>query len=281
MEGDSRKSSTLRPDPLPPEARRLIVSLPEVPVSLPAELAVTDIGAVRRLATVCRARPGERLALVDALREKLYAATVQTIGRDGVVFRLDTELPTPADTLPHVMLIAALIKEQRWDVLLQKTAELGVRAIRPVVAERSVVRLTPSDATRKRARWEGILRSAAEQSEGLFIPELTPPVALPELLDGLSDGQSPLKILLMERGPDRTPLKTLLRGVRAKQPVILAIGPEGGWTDGEARAFQAAGFRLASMGGRILRSETAAMAAMAALMVESWAENENREVSGG
>jgi 16S rRNA (uracil1498-N3)-methyltransferase len=156
---------------------------------------------------------------------------------------------------------------------------LGVRAIRPVVAERSVVRLTAADAARKQARWVGILRGAAEQSEGLFIPALSPPVALPELLAGLSDKQSPLKILLMERGPDRTPLKVMLRGVEAKQPVILAIGPEGGWTDDEARVFQMAGFRLASMGGRILRSETAAMAAMAALMVESWTEG--REASDG
>lgn len=259
-------------DTLPPETRRFIVPLPEAPVSLPTDLTVTDGGAVRHVATVCRAKPGERLILVDALREKLYAATVQAVGRDRVLFRLNTELSPPSDTLPHVTLIAALIKEQRWDVLLQKTAELGVRAIRPVVAERSVVRLTTEDTSRKQARWEGILQNAAEQSEGLFIPALSPPVALPGLLAGLADEDSPLKILLMERGPDRTPLKTLLQGVQTKQPVILAIGPEGGWTDDEARAFQAAGFRPASMGGRILRSETAAMAAMAALMVESWGE---------
>ncbi len=275
-------TATAASQPLPPEARRFIVTLPEAPPSFPAEIIVDDAVTVHHLGVVCRAKTGERVALVDTAGEAVYAATILNSSRTSIVFQLDAPIETPASDLPNVILLAALVKEQRWDAILQKTTELGVRAIWPIQAERSIVKLSKDDAMRKQARWEGVLRAAAEQSEGLYVPQLQLPLPLAETFQTLDetvannanqtmnpDNLLVLKILLMERGLDRQPLKTLCRGVKPKQPVVIAIGPEGGWTDAEAQAFQNAGFQFASYGSRILRSETAAMAAMAALLYES------------
>jgi 16S rRNA (uracil1498-N3)-methyltransferase len=260
------------------QTRRFFATIPpEITVELPAKLLISDAQTVHHLSAVCRAKAGERVVLTDPQREVAYAATVDEVSRHHLLIILDALLPATAKTLPPVTLIAALIKEQRWDPLLQRCTELGVRSILPVTAERSIVRLDPKEAEKKRSRWQGILQSAAEQSEGLFIPKLhaistsVQDLAQQFLPEGEQATGSPLKILLMERGQDRTPLKRLLQQETALaiRPVYIAIGPEGGWSDTEAETFQSMGFHFASLGDRILRSETAAMAAMAALVYES------------
>lgn len=302
------ESSNMMPDVEPvvfdPEAKRFFVTMAStvqsesttgVLPSYPFEMTVTDEDTLHHLRTVCRAKVGELVTVVDPAQEQAYQAVITALEKNALTLRVESPLPALLDSLPTVVLAAALLKEQRWDALLQKTVELGVRHIVPLRAERSVVRLSEKDFARKQIRWQAILRAAAEQSEGLFIPSMQSAQSVASLTPFVESDEfqailhackpqvpfkettgTVLKLLLRERGETRLPLKQCIAAWRARQTpeeaalsaIVLAVGPEGGWTANEIRQFQQAGFVEASLGERILRSETAAMAAMAALVYE-------------
>lgn len=251
--------------------KRFFVTLPEALADFPVELTVDDEVVVHHLRTVVRAKVGESVVLVDGQRRVSYLATLQGIEKRTVQVRVESALEkssSPAGhELPVVTLAVAMIKEQRWDALLQKATELGVEAIQPLASERTIIKLTEKDFPKKQERWEAVMRSAAEQSEGLFIPRVLPPLSVSALVahPHFANAQ---RILLAERGENRDTLKATLSHRNANAPILFAIGPEGGWTDGELSQFESAGFTFASLGQRIMRSETAAMAAMASVVYE-------------
>lgn len=243
------------------ELKRFFVNLPERISSLPVDVMVSDTFIAHHLKSVLRAKPGETVVIVDA--ETAYEAVVTDLQKNSVDFRVEAKLPTITDNLPHVTLAVALIKEQRWDLLLQKATELGVRSIQPLLTERSVIRLDEKDFSKKLERWQSILRSAAEQSEGLFIPLVETPLSVQDYLKKSSDD---LRLMLQERGDVRKPMRDVLNAHPTKRSITLAIGPEGGWTVEELDFFEQSGFIGVSLGQRILRAETAAMASMAAVV---------------
>jgi 16S rRNA (uracil1498-N3)-methyltransferase len=251
-------------------SKRFFVQFPALLTHFPTELLITDHTTVHYLRTVVRIRTGEGVILVDPERGTAYQATIQDVEKSGITAAIAAVLSSPTDSLPEVTLAVALIKEQRWDWLLQKSTELGVAQIQPLLAERSVVKLGPADLGKKRERWQAVLQSAAEQSEGLFIPQVLTPRTV---VDFCHEKSSSPCFLLKERGEDRPTLKTALHGILLSAPkpkaLCLAIGPEGGWTPAELQLFQQSGFEAVSLGDRILRSETAAIAAMAAVAYET------------
>ncbi|MCE3235484.1 MAG: rRNA ((1498)-N(3))-methyltransferase [Vampirovibrio sp.] len=247
-------------------AKRFFVSLTEPLEQFPADIEVTDDIVVHHLRTVMRARTGESVVIVDGQRGQAYAAVLQDLQKHSVSLRVQRKLETLKTVLPQAVLAVALIKEQRWDWLLQKATELGVHTIQPLLADRTVIRLGDKDISKKLERWQAVLRSAAEQSEGLFIPQIMPPLSTNAYLGQMQSNT--LKLILRERGEHRQSLKQALKGFQTEQAAIFAIGPGGGWTDSELDAFEQAGFLPVSLGTRILRSETAAVAAMAALVYE-------------
>jgi 16S rRNA (uracil1498-N3)-methyltransferase len=247
--------------------KRFFITFDQPPAGLPAVLTVEDEFVVHHLRTVMRAKVGESVVLVDGERRQAYLGTLQGLEKLSVQVLMQAPIEKPADPLPAVMLAVALIKEQRWDWLIQKATELGVEAIQPIVSERTVIKLDEKDIFKKQERWETVMRSAAAQSEGLFVPRVLAPVSVKALC------ADPLRrqghcILLAERGEHRDTLKATLRQIKSDQPLLLAIGPEGGWTDQELTCFEQSGFIFASLGQRIMRSETAALAAMAAVVYE-------------
>ena len=250
--------------------KRFFVPIAEPLNHFPVELEVTDDFVVRHLATVIRAKPGESVIITDDQRETAYLAQIQSLQKKAVTFTVADLLPQQPDPLPSITLAVALIKEQRWDWLLQKATELGVRTIQPLFSDRCIIRLSANDIPKKLERWGNVVRSAAEQSEGLFIPALLPPVSLTEFLAQQSQAnQNPAqKIVLMERGENRQPLKSYLTQSQPNPSIILIVGPEGGWTAAEQKHFEESGFHEASIGQRILRSETAAIAAICAVVSE-------------
>ncbi len=256
--------------------KRFFVGLPAAVADFPTQLTIEDEGVVHHLRSVMRAKVGESVVLVDGQRRQAYLATLQGLEKRTLTVQVEQLLPQPVGALPSVTLAVALIKEQRWDWLIQKATELGVEAIQPIASERTIIKLGEKDFCKKQERWEAVMRSAAEQSEGLFIPAILPPVSVKALC-----AQSPApcqRILLAERGAHRETLQATLRKHSSQkhspeqhsseQALLFAIGPEGGWTDGELAQFEQAGFIFASLGQRIMRTETAAMAAMAAVVYE-------------
>ena len=246
--------------------KRFFVNLPATIEHFPTRVQIHDTKPINHLKNVLRAKIGEVVALVDADKECVYQATLTDLQKTVVEFQIEQQLPTQSSTKLHVTLAMALIKEQRWDWCLQKATELGVRTIQPLITDRTIIRLENREIHKKLERWQSVVRSAAEQSEGLFIPNILEPKSLTEYLHGVDS--TTLRLVLQERGEARYPMKDVL-SQQAASSIILAIGPEGGWAASEMTAFEQAGFIAVSLGQRILRAETAAMAAMAAIAYET------------
>ena len=155
-------------------------------------------------------------------------------------------------------LLLSIVKFDSFEWALEKATELGVRAIVPLAAARSEKALLVA-AEKRSERWKKILMEAAQQSRRVKVPELKPVQKPSEAYHQTAK----VKVILSERA-EAKPLKEVLDGAQAKQ-VILAIGPEGGWTDDEFSAAESAGFHQASLGSLILRTETAVVAALSNL----------------
>jgi 16S rRNA (uracil1498-N3)-methyltransferase len=211
----------------------------------------------KHLARVLRAEPGQQYELSDnhsvRLAEIVQASTWE------VRFRLLDALESAPPAL-RVTLVASLIKFDRFEWLVEKATELGVAAILPVSAARSESGLL--EASHKRVeRWRKIARESSQQSRRVVLPD----ILTPERLDRISVTAFPLRFFFDE-GPGAPSLAKALRAIPAA-PAALAIliGPEGGWTAGERKHLSEI-WSPVSLGGQILRAETAAIAALAIVM---------------
>ena len=209
------------------------------------------------LGRVLRAEPGQLYELSDGNR--VWLARIAGVERDRVEFSLIEELSSREPSVPTVLLLS-VVKFDAFEFALEKATELGVSAIVPLVAARSEKSLLAA-APRRAERWKKILREASQQSRRVRIPELAP-LSKPEA--AFSSHSDRLKILLSER-PESRPLRGILEGQNVRAAVVLAIGPEGGWTEAEVQRAQTHGFREASLGRLILRTETAVIAALASV----------------
>jgi 16S rRNA (uracil1498-N3)-methyltransferase len=225
--------------------------------------------AAHHLTRVLRVEPGQLYELSDG--RTLCLARVEAVGRDTVDFAVVEPLASRPPQLDATLLIA-VAKFDRFEWALEKATELGAGMIVPLAAARSEKALLAA-APKRAARWEKILFESAQQARCLRPPRLGP---LAQPREAFAADESAIRILLSERAGD-PPLKTLLDAhpSRASQAagaapgsspvrISLAIGPEGGWTEGEFTAAEGAGFAPASLGSNILRAETAVVAGLAA-----------------
>ncbi len=212
---------------------------------------------------VLRLRAGDPLLLFDGqggeYRAELIAASRRT-ARARLLEFVDRDLESPL----AITLCQGIARGERMDWVLQKATELGVARVVPVICERTQVRLDTERRERRMRHWQGILIHAAEQSGRTRFPELRPPLPLPELLAEPFDG---LSLILDPRA--RTRLAQLEAPDSARVGVL--IGPEGGLSENEREAARAAGYRGMVLGPRILRTETAAVAALTALQL-TWGD---------
>ena len=208
------------------------------------------------LGRVLRAEPGQLYELSDGKR--VWLARIEEVRRDRVEFSLAEELPS-REPLFQTVLLLSIVKFDAFEFALEKATELGVSRIVPLVAARSEKSLLAA-APKRAERWKKILVEASQQSRRLRIPELAP---LTKLEAAFSSHSGRLKILLSERH-EAPSLRGTLEGQNAAA-AVLAIGPEGGWADAEFQRAETHGFREASLGRLILRTETAVIAALASL----------------
>ena len=208
------------------------------------------------LGVVLRAQAGQLYELSDGARVCL--GRIERVSRESVEFALLEELPAPEPKL-QVGLLLAVVKFDAFEWAVEKATELGVTEIVPLAAARSEKALVAA-AEKRSERWRKIVLEAAQQSRRVRLPVLQP-VARPET--AFAARAERLGIFLSERS-EATALRIALRD-RAASQVVLAIGPEGGWTDEERDLAVKAGFYEASLGRLILRTETAVIAALASL----------------
>ncbi len=214
--------------------------------------ALTGVHA-DHLIRVLRARVGQEFDVVaDGVTHR---GRITNIADQRVEFDLEEELPTPSPA--QVTLLLAIIKFDRMEWVIEKCTELGVTRFIPLIAHRTDVHLAAA-AGKRVERWKRIAREASEQSRRSSQPEIVAPM---KLKDAVALLPAAVRILLSESEQENV-LAEVLRDCTASE-ILLAIGPEGGWTSTEEKAFRESGWIPASLGQTVLRSETAAIAATA------------------
>jgi 16S rRNA (uracil1498-N3)-methyltransferase len=216
------------------------------------ERVALDAGDRHRLSTVLRLRAGAQIELSDGHG----AQVVAELTGEEVVLRDDPTVH--AAPRPALRVAQALPKGRKLDEVVRVCAELGVDAIVPVAARRSVTRLDGPRAAKAVGRWNAVARAASEQARLVWRPTVTevrPPSAV---------GVTPEETLVVAH-PTGVPLPHLLDELRSASVVTVAVGPEGGWDDAEVAWWAARGARVAGLGPTVLRTEHAAAVAVAVL----------------
>jgi len=220
-----------------------------------------DGDAANHIARVLRLRQGDPLTLFDG-RGGEYAARVEECCKGAVIVSVDEPSPVARESPLPIVLAQGISRGERMDWVVQKATELGVTRIVPVLTERSVVKLDAKQAERKRLHWQAIAVAACEQSGRDRIPGVDAPLTMAEFPGKADSGAT--RVLLSPTGSLR-----VADLPRAEAGIVVLIGPEGGLTDAEQRAALAAGFVAVRLGPRVLRTETAALAALTLLQYQS------------
>ena len=216
---------------------------------------------VKHIAKVLRLRAGDRVQLCDGNGSECEAA-IRNLSPDAVTF--DTEPWRPAESEPcaKITLFQCLPKAGKMETIIQKCVELGADRFVPVQSERCVVVLKPPYDGRIE-RWQRVSEEAAKQSRRGRIPKVENPCALNKLsFDGFST------VLVAYENEHTVSLKAALRSAERPESIALLIGPEGGFSDAEIEWLTSHGAASVSLGLRILRTETAGMAALAQILYE-------------
>jgi 16S rRNA (uracil1498-N3)-methyltransferase len=238
----------------------------EGPLNSDAEVGLPPAGAYH-VARVLRLREGAPLSVFDGNGTE-FKAEIAHVDGDKVTVRLGAQTPGTPESPLRITLTQGVSRSERMDWTLQKATELGVAAIAPVLTARSVVRLDDKQAEKKQAHWRGIVIGACEQCGRSRLPEVLAPITLREHLAGQRSGSTDaprttgrgLRLVLSPTAP------ASLAGLTSiPSKVELLIGPEGGLDDDELIAAQKAGFMPVRLGPRVLRTETAAVAALTVL----------------
>jgi 16S rRNA (uracil1498-N3)-methyltransferase len=216
--------------------------------------------AAAHLTRVLRLREGDPCVLFNGDGHD-YAARLLSIGKREVRAEVVSMQAVDNESPLRIVLLQGIARGEKMDLILQKATELGVAAIVPVSGERTEVRLDAERAQKRLAHWCSVLRSACEQSGRARVPALAAPGTL-DAAAGALEGRG-LRLLLDPQGEHR------LEGLAApaNDTVWIAIGPEGGWSPRDREVLHAAGFSGLRLGPRVLRTETAGLAAIAALQV--------------
>jgi 16S rRNA (uracil1498-N3)-methyltransferase len=206
---------------------------------------------------VLRARVGDGLTLFDGLGGE-YGAQILSIERHGVRVRVDSHRPLERESPLKITLLQALARGERMDFIVQKATELGVTSIIALHSQRSVVRLDAAGLARRCEHWRAIAISACEQCGRNRLPLIE---AVPDLASACSRVPQTDRRLMLRPDAERT----LLDAVRQASGISMIIGPEGGFSLEESTLTQQLGFEGCRLGPRVLRAETAPLAALSAI----------------
>lgn len=228
------------------------------PLPLAPGLVVDLPDAVAHHLHVVRQQAGAQLTLFNGDGGQ-YRATLQEVGKRRASAQVDAHEAVEVELAYAITLAQALPEASKMDWIIEKAVELGVTAIAPLAAQRCVTRLSGERAEKRQAHWQGIIVAASEQSGRNRLARLAP---LEDVGKWLAQPSPAPRILLSPRG---TQTLAAWAATQNAQDVVLMVGPEGGFAPAEEDAAMAAGALALSMGPRVLRTETAALAAAAML----------------
>ncbi|MGE5404024.1 MAG: 16S rRNA (uracil(1498)-N(3))-methyltransferase [Candidatus Saccharibacteria bacterium] len=219
----------------------------------------------RHIARVLRMEPGDRITVFDGTGLE-YLVELTSVGHD-VEGQIITQEPAGIEPPVKITLVQGLAKGEKMELIIQKAVELGVHKIIPVYTEYAVVKLDDKKARDKVERWQRIALEACKQC-GRSVPPVVEPVT--GLGQALVMNRDPVKLFFYEHS-DKANLKNILRHSREKiqnNGTAIYIGPEGGFSEAEVSRATEAGAAVVGLGPRILRTETAGLAAVSIVMYE-------------
>ncbi|HZF83787.1 MAG TPA: 16S rRNA (uracil(1498)-N(3))-methyltransferase [Burkholderiaceae bacterium] len=226
----------------------------------PGQSLALPAGAARHV-QVLRLQPGDALTLFDG-RGGEYAATVERMRRSDVQVQVGAHDPVEREASKAVHLAVGMPANERMDWLVEKAAELGVASIQPLVTAHGVLRLAGERAEKKRAHWQAVAIAACEQCGRNRVPPVHAPLGFDAWMAALPDADGAR--LLLAFTPDAKVLPDSM-ALGAADITVLS-GPEGGLNAQEEAAARARGFQAVTLGPRVLRAETAALAVLVGLL---------------
>ncbi len=212
----------------------------------------------RYLSLVLRAKPGEQLTIFDGTGRR-YICRMNSVHKKEVIAEKIREETYSAESPVSIILAQGIPKGDKMDLIVQKSTELGVKKIIPIITEHSQVR-----ATGKTERWRKIALAASQQSGREKVPDMAEPVDFKEFIEGRTADH---KIIFSAEEKKQNLSKTL-NSFQSVKEITLLIGPEGGFSKDETRAAIQKGFASVSLGPRILRTETAPITAISIVQYE-------------
>lgn len=197
--------------------------------------------------TVMRMKDNDQIIVV--MDKKAYLCCLENV-KDNIKIIIKNELPKVDYNTPDVTLIIPILKEQKMDLILQKSTELGVSKIIPIITKRSIVKVNENSQDKKIDRWRRIVKEASEQSHRVEIPEVLPIRTIDQLkdLDGFN--------LVCSTKEKVKNIKLVMKNVKTCDKINLVIGPEGGLDELEEEMLNKMGFESITLGNRIMRVET-------------------------
>lgn len=238
--------------------------MPRFHVSLPLAAGATlalPAGAARHV-QVRRLQPGDAITLFNGEGGE-WAATITRMGRSEVQVAVQAQRPVEREAARAVHLAVGLMAAERMDWLVEKATELGAASLVPLLMERSSLRLSGERAERKHVHWQAVAVAASEQCGRNRVLRVHAPVTFRSFLSQPQAAQGVRMLLSLDA--DAPPLRTAVLEGAPDAPALILSGPEGGLSPAEDRAARDAGFRPVGLGPRVLRAETAPLAALALL----------------
>lgn len=229
----------------------------DMPLTVGARLALPEAAAIH-LVRVLRLTEGTDFVLFNGDGND-YPARLSSAGKRGAEADIVAVRAVANESPLRIVLVQGIARGEKMDLILQKATELGVASVVPVDSERSEVKLEGERLRKRLVHWRSVVVSACEQSGRARVPEIMPPRALAAATDGLHDG-----MLRLSLDPEGEHTLAMLPASLSSD-IAIAIGPEGGWSPRDRETLRAAGFGGLRLGPRILRTETAGLAAIAAL----------------
>ena len=213
-----------------------------------------------------RMKPGEKFLVSDGEGRDFLCCVdaVETHEARGRIL----EKREPSDLSASICLYQGLPKSDKMEWIIQKAAELGTETVVPVATRNAVVKLDERKAKDKVRRWQSIAKSAAEQSKCSRILKVEEPLSFSQALEQIKEKKFDLKLIPYENQRGMSATKEAFEQIKPGMTIAVIIGPEGGFDEEEVQMAMAAGVIPVSLGRRILRTETAAVAVLAALMLK-------------
>lgn len=233
------------------------------PQAFAADKVVT-LGAdeSQHLRNVLRLKTGDEVYIFDGAGREFRGA-VDRLSRIATYIQVTEEVgPAAAESPLQLTMAVALLKGEKFDLVIQKLTELGVNCIVPLMTKRADVRIRNyDDADRKLIRWRRIVMEATKQCGRARLMTITSPITFDEFVTSPhAEGE---RVMFAERGGAQ--LRTVVAGQTTSAQATALVGSEGGWTDDEINQARGAGWQIITLGGRIMRAETAAIACAALL----------------